>query len=133
MVKRGGSAKGRGREIWPVFCDHAEADREWIGYHSLTPNTFTADTMINESRATLKGLFLDPLAPPPKCPATSNTTSPNPEPDPIHLDKTSVKHTYCVFQKYSEPRFYLVKPQKSMYFRETNKQTFLHKREVNRR
>lgn len=58
------SAKGRRGELWPVFCDHVEADRERIGYHSLTPNTFTADTMINESGVALQGLFLDPLEPP---------------------------------------------------------------------
>ncbi len=46
-----------------MFCSHAAADRGGIGYHSLTPNTFTADTMINEPGAMLQGLFLDPLDP----------------------------------------------------------------------
>lgn len=40
------------REI-VLFRGHAEADRGGIGYHSLTPNTFTADTMINERGAVL--------------------------------------------------------------------------------
>lgn len=48
-----------------MFCGRAAADRGGIGYHSVTPNTFTADTMINEPGAGLQGLFLDPLDPPP--------------------------------------------------------------------
>lgn len=75
-----------------MFCGHAAADREGIGYHSLTPNTFTADTMINESGAVLQGLFLGPLDshthPSPNCPATSTTTSPSTAMlDPFHLDR----------------------------------------------
>lgn len=60
---REGSAKGKGREVWPLFHGHAAADRGGIGYQSLTPNTFTADNMINEPGAALQGLFLDPLDP----------------------------------------------------------------------
>lgn len=52
------SAKGRGRR--------GGADRGGIGYHSLTPNTFTADTMMNEPGTALQAMFLDPLDTPPQ-------------------------------------------------------------------
>ena len=69
-----------------MFCGHAAADRGGIGYHSLTPNTFTADTMINEPGAALQGLVLDPLNPLPTAQLPLNSTS-QPMLDPFHLDK----------------------------------------------
>lgn len=62
-----------------MFCGHAAADRGGIGYHSLTPNTFTADTMINEPGAALQGLFLDPLDP---LPTGQLLLTPPPPPPP---------------------------------------------------
>lgn len=68
------------------------ADRGGIGYHSLTPNTFTADTMINEPGAALQAMFLDPLDPlptallpqPPSLPLMLN---------PFHLDRVHLGGT----------------------------------------
>lgn len=86
-----GREKQRDREVrvpWAEggrFCCFVAMQRqiEEIGYHSLTPNTFAADTMINEPGAVLQGLLLDPLGPPPP-----TTTSPFPLMlDPFHLDK----------------------------------------------
>lgn len=76
--RRGESSKGRGREIWPVFRGPTAADRGGIGYHSLTPNTFTADIMINEPGAVLQGLFLDPLDP--LSPSAQLPLTPHPPP-----------------------------------------------------
>lgn len=73
-----------------MFCGHAAADRGGIGYHSLTPNTFTADTMINEPGAALQGLFLDPLDPLPTGQLLLTPPPPPPSPptlDLVHLDK----------------------------------------------
>lgn len=57
------------------------ADRGGIGYHSLTPNTFMADTMINEPGVALQAMFLDPLDTPPPPPPPPLMLK------PLHLDR----------------------------------------------